>query len=500
MQHTPRPAFKAGFDFLGPATLVAVLVFAPLIMGGNRPVPLLILELAALGLFAHILQRPAFRAHLPKSFLAALGLFALLPLLQLVPLPESAWSALPGREAYAATLAALSGDNAVGSRSFSLVPYATEAAWLTLLPPLAVFLLAVGLPDRQLKLAVFVFLGMATFQAVLGLAQYGTGSVAVLLHGPGLATQNARGTYASYDHLAGLLEMALPIALGMLAYHWHGVRQQARRYHGKGLRARLARFLTQEAGINRTFLFAAMSLAILLGLVFTRSRSGIALAMLGILLAALLFARRVGGRISGVTTVLGVLGIALAVEIGLVPVLQRFGMDATEDARWSIFAGSLGAIREFLPLGSGVGTYPEVFRGFQPAEVSGHFINHAHNDYLEWLAETGLVGGALALVFLGFYIYGWRRVWKKQEWTALRFMQLGAGISLLLLMLHSLVDFNLHIPANAIYFAFLAAVFLHRQETQAPRATAAPKPAPRTQSIRPPVPAKVPNPFEESPG
>ncbi len=477
--------------------LMAVLVFAPLVMGGNRPLPLLALELAALLLLAHILHRPAFREHLPAAFLAALGLFALLPLAQLVPLPESAWTALPGRESDAQLLAALLGDGAAGSRSFSLVPYATEAAWLTLLPPLAVFLLAIGLPDRQLRQAVYVFLGVAAFQAVLGLAQFGTGSVAVVLHGPEFATQNARGTYASYDHLAGLLEMALPVTLAMLAYHWHGVHRQARRYHGRGLRARFARFFTHEAGINRTLVFGALSLAILLGLIFTRSRSGIALAMLGILLAALLFARRLGGRVSGITSVLGVLGIALAVEIGLAPVMERFGMDATQDARWSIFAGSLQAIREFLPLGSGVGTYPEIFRRFQPGEVSGIFINHAHNDYLEWLVETGLIGGALALVFLGFYAWGWRRVWKKNEWNALRFMQAGAGISLLLLMLHGLVDFNLHIPANAIYFAFLAAVFLHRQENKAARARHAPKPGRRPEPIRHPAPAVPPNPFEQ---
>lgn len=493
-----RPAStEAGFDFLGLALLAAVLVFAPLIMGGNRPIPLLVLELSALLLLALVVRRPAFLDQLHPGFLVALGLFVLLPLLQLVPLPESAWAALPGRESYAGMLAALFGAEAVGSRGLSLVPYATEAAWLTLLPPLAVFLLAIGLPDSRLKQAVYVFLGVAGGQAVLGLAQYGTGSSAVLWTGPGLAVQNAYGTYASYDHLAGLLAMALPIVLGMLAYHWHGVRQRARRYHGKNLRGRLARFFSQEAGVNRTLVFGTLSLAILLGLIFTRSRTGIALAMLGILLAALLFGRRLGGRVSGITTVLGVLGIALALEIGLAPVLQRFGMDMTADARWSIFAGTLDAIREFMPLGSGVGTFPEIFRRFQPGDISGIFVNHAHNDYLEWLAEAGLVGGVLALAFLCFYAWGWRRVWRKDDWNALRFMQAGAGVALLLLMLHGLVDFNLHIPANAIYFAFLAAVFLHRQQAPAPRSRresapqSAAEPAPR------PAPARLPNPFEQ---
>jgi hypothetical protein len=53
----------------------------------------------------------------------------------------------------------------------------------------------------------------------------------------------------------------------------------------------------------------------------------------------------------------------------------------------------------------------------------------------------------------------WVRLWTGQNWSRFRFLQIGAGIGLTLLLLHSLVDFNLHIPANVVYFAFLAAVF-----------------------------------------
>lgn len=61
-----------------------------------------------------------------------------------------------------------------------------------------------------------------------------------------------------------------------------------------------------------------------------------------------------------------------------------------------------------------------------------------------------------------FYVRQWGRVWKRGEWTPFRFAQAGAGIALLLMLLHSLADFNLRIPANAVFTAFLAAVFFHR--------------------------------------
>lgn len=53
-------------------------------------------------------------------------------------------------------------------------------------------------------------------------------------------------------------------------------------------------------------------------------------------------------------------------------------------------------------------------------------------------------------------------MWKHGEWALLRFVQAGAGIALLLMMLHTLVDFNLRIPANVVFTALLAAVFFHR--------------------------------------
>ncbi|MBM4221073.1 MAG: O-antigen ligase family protein [Gammaproteobacteria bacterium] len=450
---------------MGAPLLGAVLVFAPLIKGGNRPIPLLVLELAALALLAHAAVRPAFAGHLSRTMLAALAALLAIPLLQLMPLPETIWAALPGRDFYAAALATAGIES--GMRSISLVPRVTEFAWLALLPPLAVFVVTTGLPDHKVKTLVHVFIGMAVVQAVIGLAQFGTGSAWVLGAIDGSPIDSARGTYANRDHLAGLLEMALPLALALLAanIHLHGGARHPRHHRRPRLRQRLAALFSREFRLNRAALLGAASIAILLGLIFTRSRTGVALAMLGIFLSALAFSRRVGGeRSAGLITVFSVIGLALAVEVGLAPVLGRFTDQSIEaDSRWSIFAGTLAGIGEFFPLGSGIGTFPEVFRRFQPGDVP-KFVNHAHNDYLEWLFEGGLPAAALIAVFLVLYVLRWRQVWTREHWSHLRFAQVAAGISLLLIGLHGIVDFNLHIPANAIYFAFLAGVFFHREE------------------------------------
>src|SRR5436305_2775952 len=121
--------------------LAACLLLAPLYKAGNRPLPLLLLELAALGLlFVVVVVRHA-RLAVPRAMLAAIVLLLLYPLVQLVPVPDALWRALPGHGEYAAVLdrfATASGGSEW--RAISVIPSATEYGWLALLPPLACLL------------------------------------------------------------------------------------------------------------------------------------------------------------------------------------------------------------------------------------------------------------------------------------------------------------------------------------------------------------------------
>ena len=511
MKFSLRPASnEAGLAFSGVAILGAMLVFAPLIMGGNRPLPLLILELAAIALLFLLLLRPSFEQHLSRPLLIALGLLVALPLLQLLPLPDFVSNWLPGRDFYAAASSAAG--VAPKYRTVSLIPNATESALLALLVPLAVFLATVSTSEAQLKQVISLFIGLAVIQAIIGLAQFGTGSMTVLASLEGDGVSAAHGTYPNSDHLAGLLEMALPVALGLLIANIQIGGTQARSSRKTPFRQRLSRLFSSGIRFNRVAIYAAAGFAILLGLTFSHSRTGVSLAMLGILVSSLIFGRWVGGqRSSRLITAFTVIGVALALEIGLSSVLSRFtGKGMTDDLRWSIFAGTIQGIREFFPIGSGFGTYPAVFRRFQPGNIP-EFVNHAHNDYLEWLFEGGLLAGILMIVFLVLYLLRWRKIWPREEYCPpYGFMRISAGIGLLMMGLHGLVDFNLHIPANAVFFAFLAGVFFHQatpaQAGQPPRSpklrqepATTPAPAPKPVTLpEPPAPAAdIRNPFAD---
>ncbi len=439
-----------------------MLVFAAVFLGTWRPLPMAMLELGALVLLAVSLM-PGAAAWEPTAGVAAsplslpLRIFLLVvlcvPLVQLIPLPLALWSALPGREFYAKgiELAADGGD--VGWRAISLIPSTSEAAWLVLLPPLAIFIAATRLPRERLLGLVIWFLVIAAAEALLGLGQYGNVRM----------QEGATGSYNNRNHLAGLLEMALPMGLALLAATVGQARHRGgRRRRTRTLRQWIARFSIER--INQAAAFGVVSLAIFLGLIFTRSRAGVALAMVGIVLCILLFSFRLGGRnASGLVGSFTAVGVGLASLIGLYPVWTRFAFkDPGEDARWTIFNATIEAIGEFFPLGSGAGTFLDVMRRFHPMTLPGVTINRAHNDYLEWLLEFGLLAGVMIAVWLLFYLRQWGRVWKRGDWTPFRFAQAGAGIGLLLLMLHSSVDYNLRVPANAVFAALLAAVFFHR--------------------------------------
>lgn len=450
----------------------------------------MLLELGAVAALLLRLWPPVFSGETkpPSLTWAALALLFLYPLIYLIPLPFGFWAELPGRAPYAQALGLLEAPD-VRWRPLAIVPMLAESFWLALLPPVAVFLGAVALPIRSLNVLIAIVLGMAVTQALLGLMQMGAGSA------------SATGTYVNRDHLAGLLEMVLPVGLGLLAATV-GRAPRDKRYR-RSWRERLLFLSTWRAHV--AVFYGAASIAILLGLIFTRSRSGLMLAMLGILLAALTFAHRLGGNnVFGTIGTVTAIGVALAVEIGLAPVLQRFTLeDPLQDSRWTIYSSALQGIGSFFPLGSGAGTFPEIYRQFQPLELGRFSVEHAHNEYLEWLFEGGLMGAFILLLLLALYSRQWFRIRAHTQWPTFRFAQIGAGIGLLLISLHGLVDFNWHIPANALYTAFLAAVFFHAPDMRPKKPPEGHRSTHRTFErealpIKPPTsPVPVTNPFLE---
>lgn len=444
-----------------------IVVLAPIIRGGNRPLALLVLESLAVILLLLLLLRPAFLSKIPLSQRLLILVIFILPLFYLIPMPFTVWEMLPGRADYGAAMKALSPQMAEVSMAASMDSDLTRYAWLALLPPVAVFLYAVQANAVQYQRIAVTFVVLAAAQALLGLMQYSAGAHSLLRLG-WESGGRAIGTYASRDHLAGLLEMALPMSLAMLlaAISKIGFIEAS----GAGTRSLPAAVSGRRLYVS--FGYGLLTLMIFLGLIFTQSRAGVALSMLIVFVAMFSYSFKLGGLNSyGIFGSLLSIAIGLALMVGLVPVLNRFAVDPLQDSRWSIFISSWEVIKAYFPVGSGFGTYKEVYQRFHALDLRGVFIHNAHNDYLELLVEGGLAVAVLLLCFLCLYVMQWRAVFKKRQWDRAHIIQAAAGIGLLALMLHSLVDFNLHIPANLIYFALLAGIFFNSTREYSPKIT-----------------------------
>ena len=448
-----------------------LLLSAPLVRGGDRPLPLMALEIAALAILVLLAvggRAGEMSAQLPAALRLAVGLLLVYPLLQLVPIPMAWWATLPGHALYAQVLD-LAGDSAA-TRALSIHPAATEYAWLALLPCVAVFG-AVQAFDRQRlrRLAVFFVLVCAT-EALLGILQAGAPPGSMLHLGNRFSGGAATGTYVNKNHFAALMAMALPIMLQRWAIEMLptvNARGEVVKPHPRGADKRLA---------LRIVLSASIVLA-LLALLLTRSRAGIGSGLAVFALAALSIVGYAGT--SGTRVVLGLVGacaMALAAYVGLTPILERFApteLSSEFGGRLQLTVTTVRAALDFLPFGSGLGTFGDVFRAYQADGRLIGFIDHAHNDYAEAFLELGVIGLAVIALAALAYAMRWRQVLHERR-QSLGYLRLAAGLSVLAVIVHSAFDFNLHIPANAIYFSFLAGIFFSpRRPSSTPAAAPA---------------------------
>jgi O-antigen ligase len=99
----------------------------------------------------------------------------------------------------------------------------------------------------------------------------------------------------------------------------------------------------------------------------------------------------------------------------------------------------------------------EVFPLYETS-YDGLIVNHSHNDYVEALAETGVIGGLCGLVFLVFLFWmAWKILSVEGDLRSFAY-HAGALVACLGLLVHAGVDFNFHIPSNALIFLLQSAL------------------------------------------
>ncbi len=455
-----KPASRQDAGLLGPVSVfwgVLLLALSPVMRGGNRYVALVPLEFLALLVLLALWTRwltTQQTVNTSTTTRAAVILLVLSPavmaLVQLVPVPSGLWAQLPGHSIYPSTLADI-GAPAVASRALSVSPDATKAALLAGIPIVAGFLLGYLASLTQLKIMMRVVVVVAFAEVLLGLLQVSGGEFSQFYVGV-LTFGQPIGSFANRNHYANYLAMALA------AYIW--LTYEAGRPGNTSPRAIDSRALM---GIR-----IAGGLVLVVGILMSRSRGG-ALFGLSMALAAMgavslrLRGWAIGWRVAVPIALLVILG-AIAL-IGFESVSSRISMDQLSSSagfRSALASTSLDGAMAFWPWGSGWGTYEFAYPRFQPISIAG-YANHAHQDYIEMLFEGGIFFVLFAAAFAWLAVVRLVTLVRSALQRPLGSDAMASalcGLGLLGLLLHSLVEFNMRIPANAILGALLAGAYL----------------------------------------
>lgn len=239
------------------------------------------------------------------------------------------------------------------------------------------------------------------------------------------------GPYVNRNDFAGFVELTAPIGFALLVFR--GVRREL------------------------FSLAALLTIVPVSALVLSGSRGGIVAFVFEIgVLALLVRSRRAseGPKMIAVGLV-ALAAIALVVWIGAGRAIRRFenlpSTDITMNRRLSMTRGAIGIVRDHPLLGSGFGTLVVAYPPHETA-YDGKLVEHVHDDYVELLAEGGLAGGLCGLAFLILLYWQARKGFISQQGHFSRALHGGAIVAISGLLLHSFVDFNLHIPSNALLF------------------------------------------------
>ncbi len=157
-------------------------------------------------------------------------------------------------------------------------------------------------------------------------------------------------------------------------------------------------------------------------------------------------------------TILTLVGIAAIVASPLQNNLTATGAELDSGSRYTSFANSLRATADHFPIGSGVGSFADVYPAYEnPARVDRWYVNHVHNDYIELAVETGLTGILLIVAFILWWMLRVAAIWRA---SAIDRFARAATIASGAILLHSLVDFPLRSTAISALFAFCVALMV----------------------------------------
>ncbi len=367
------------------------------------------------------------------------------PLVQLIPLPFSVWSNLPGR---GGEVEAFRAAGLTGWLPISTMPGRTTLALFSLIAPICAFVMAALLDQRGRMALATALIGLACVSALLGLLQIAGGAESGLRLFAVTAKDAGVGLFANPNHQATLLMAAMPLVVA-------------------GFVDRLPRRGTVPPGLVGAAV--AIILWLVVGMALTWSRAGLVFLAIGLIGGFFLLPDLMPKGRRGLVTQRRALVLSGVLVVGLATlVMLALGAGGVEEAARSQGGARidnvptfLGIAGNFLPFGSGLGSFDPVYRSYETLEmVNPFYLNQAHNEPAQLLIEAGVAGLALMLGLLAWW--GRRAVaaWRVRDDGETVLLRRAAALASSFYLIHSLVDYPLRTPSGAVVFAMLCAMML----------------------------------------
>lgn len=329
-----------------------------------------------------------------------------------------------------------------GSAAVSTHRWLAWQNFLMLLTYVGVYLVgrSVVRTRRQQRILVYTIIGTALFLSVFGLfKRFGVNPFTFwqydeLRYRPEFVS----ATYGNHNHLAGFIEMAFPFLLALL--------------------------LTRSRSVAWLMVIIYLALVLVTVQALTLSRGGwaamacsIAFMVMMLLSQRQFHSKKIILVLTGITVVLSAFILASTPIVSRVITFAEKDEAASAESRVTAWKGTVEMIKDHVVFGTGPGTYAAAFPAYQPPSLNAIF-KHTHNDYLHFTADLGVpVIAVMIWILTVFFKTSFQGMESRSRQT--NGFALASMAAVVAILVHSIVDFNLHIPANTFAFCVIVSAF-----------------------------------------
>ncbi|MFQ5901191.1 MAG: O-antigen ligase family protein [Thermodesulfobacteriota bacterium] len=426
--------------------LILLIVFTPFALGSVHIRAYTLMELTVLLLvviwFIKMINQG--EICIPKTPLnIPILLFICLIFFQLIPLPEYILKVISPNthRIYSDTINSLSTASTTGlANSLSLYPYATKTELLKFMSYIGVFFLIIGniTTGRQINRLIMAIVITGFLVSIFALIQSFTWNGKIYWVIEFTRGASPFGPFINKNNFAGYINLIIPVALSM--------------------------FMMKRDN-NKKALFGFMAVVMATAIFLSMSRGGVFAFSGGLIFMGFLLLFRRGGYRKGGLILGGFLSCLLLylIYVGIGPAIERLATLTEKETylreqRWTVWLATTGIIRDFPFFGTGLDTFEMIFPIYKPLKIVKLRYIDAHNDYIQFVSETGIAG---VLIGITFFIILFKKAFSSLNNPKLMtqdYLLIGALSSVSAFMLSITLTFNTHIPANALLFAIVLAI------------------------------------------